>query len=320
MIPEQPIDTRFPGQQFPVGSVVTLLDRDRRTVFPASAELRRHEAIVAGGETGRWRVRYAGLRLIKAGPTGERRCGRSETTPRNCSNATSTRTRWRPGGRFRFETATGRAGICRHDARTIALSVSYRRAASVLGRHPRHAAARDRTRDRRARPRARRRMANGRAAHRLHGEALQHRHAQPEPVELGSARGAGTGVPPPPDGETAPTLDLPAAGLARHLENQRPRGRPLTAATREPACQDCPQDPMIDPMATSAVKRPSSDLRRPRGREALSAHPPTPLDDTTRGSLERPAENTWAPPATATMSISLWRPPQTRVVVDGSLR
>ena len=29
-------------------------------------------------------------------------------------------TRWR----FRFETTTGRAGICRHDTRTIALSVS----------------------------------------------------------------------------------------------------------------------------------------------------------------------------------------------------
>ena len=49
-----------------MASVVTLLDRDRRTVFPAGTELRRHEAIVAGGETGR----YAGLRLIKAGPTG----------------------------------------------------------------------------------------------------------------------------------------------------------------------------------------------------------------------------------------------------------
>ncbi|MCY4601071.1 MAG: hypothetical protein OXF27_14270 [Acidobacteria bacterium] len=49
-----------------MGSVVTLLDRDRRTVFPAGTELRRHEAIVAGGETGR----FAGLRLIKAGPTG----------------------------------------------------------------------------------------------------------------------------------------------------------------------------------------------------------------------------------------------------------
>ena len=58
-MPEQLIDTRFPGQQFPVGSVVTLLDRHRRTVFPAVTELRRHEAIVGGGETGRWRVRYA---------------------------------------------------------------------------------------------------------------------------------------------------------------------------------------------------------------------------------------------------------------------
>ena len=65
---EQPIDTRFPGQQFPVSSVVTFLDRRRRTVFPAVTELRRHEAVVAGGDDGF--VRYAGLRLIKAGPTG----------------------------------------------------------------------------------------------------------------------------------------------------------------------------------------------------------------------------------------------------------
>ena len=35
-------------------------------------------------------------------------------------------------------------------------------------------------------------------------------------------------------GESAPTLDLSAAGLAQRLENQRPRGRPLTATTREP--------------------------------------------------------------------------------------
>ena len=69
-MPEQLIDTRFPGQQFPVGSVVTFLDRDRRAVLGTVAELRRHEAIVAGGETGRWRVGYAGLQLIKAGPTG----------------------------------------------------------------------------------------------------------------------------------------------------------------------------------------------------------------------------------------------------------
>ena len=67
---EQPIDTRFPGQQFPVGRVVTFLDRHRRTVFGTVTELRRHEAIGADGETSRRRVRYARLRLIEAGPTG----------------------------------------------------------------------------------------------------------------------------------------------------------------------------------------------------------------------------------------------------------
>ena len=68
-MPEQPIDIRFPGQRFPVGSLVTFLDRNRRTVFGTVTELRHQEAIVAGGETGRWRVRYAGLQLVKAGPT-----------------------------------------------------------------------------------------------------------------------------------------------------------------------------------------------------------------------------------------------------------
>ena len=125
MIPEQPIDTRFPRATVPVGSVVTLLDRDRRTVFPAVAALRLHEALVAAGETGRWRVRYAGLRLIKAGPTGGatmREVGdhAAQLLERHL-NTNALATRWR----FRFETATGRAGICRHDARTIALSVSF---------------------------------------------------------------------------------------------------------------------------------------------------------------------------------------------------
>ena len=110
-MPEQLIDTRFPGQQFPVGNVVTLLDRHRRTVFHAVTKMRRHETIVGGGETGRWRVRYARLQLITAGPT-------------------------------------------------------------------------DRTRYRRARPRT---------AHRVHGEALQHRHAQPQAVDGGVPPGAGTG-------------------------------------------------------------------------------------------------------------------------------
>ena len=53
---EQLIDTHFPGQQFPVGSVVTFLDRHRRTVLGTVTELRRHEAIVAAGEAGRWRM------------------------------------------------------------------------------------------------------------------------------------------------------------------------------------------------------------------------------------------------------------------------
>ena len=96
-------------------------------------------------------------------------------------------------------------------------------------------------------------------------------------------------VPSTPDGESAPTLDLSAAGLAHRLENQRPLGRPLTATTREPACQNCSYDLMIDPMATGTVKRPPTDLRRTRGREALSTHPPAPVDDTTSGSLEQPA-------------------------------
>ena len=109
-MPEQLIDTRFPGQQFPVGSVVTLLDRHRRTVFPAVTELRRHEAIVGGGETGRWRVRYARLQLITAGPTDRtrdrrarprtrRRAGgppprRIGCTAKRCSTVTHSLKRW----------------------------------------------------------------------------------------------------------------------------------------------------------------------------------------------------------------------------------
>ena len=106
----------------------------------------------------------------------------------------------------------------------------------------------------------------------------------------------GPWVPSTPDGESAPTLDLSAVGLARRLENQRPRERPLTATTR----QDCSYDLMINPMATGTIKRPPADLRRPRGREALSTHPPTPADDTTSGSLEQPPENTGAPAALQT--------------------
>lgn len=57
-------DLNNEAETCPVGSVVTFLDRHRRAIFPAVTELRRHEAIVADGETGRWRVHYAGLQLI----------------------------------------------------------------------------------------------------------------------------------------------------------------------------------------------------------------------------------------------------------------
>ncbi len=60
---------------------------------------------------------------------------------------------------------------------------------------------------------------------------------------------------------------------------------------------------MIDSMAAGTVKRPSTNLRRPRGREALSAHPSAPVDDPPGGRLEQPAENT---PVPATR-----RPPET---------
>ena len=98
-----------------------------------------------------------------------------------------------------------------------------------------------------------------------------------------------------PDGESTPTRDLPAAGLAHRLENQRLRGRPLTAATHEPPCHDAPYDPMSAPTVAGTVRRPSADLHHPRAREALSAHPPAPVDLATRGSLQQRAENTSAP-------------------------
>lgn len=47
---------------------------------------------------------------------------------------------------------------------------------------------------------------------------------------------------------------------------------------------------MIDPMATGTGKRGSPDLCRPRRPEAFSAHPPTPVDDTTMGSLGQRAD------------------------------
>ena len=90
-------------------------------------------------------------------------------------------------------------------------------------------------------------------------------------------------------------------GRSKHPAARRTASSPgestLTgkAADRGNARADLPRllrirTEMIDPTATGTVKRPSADLRRPRGREALSAHPPAPVDDTTTGSLEQRAD------------------------------
>ena len=52
---------------------------------------------------------------------------------------------------------------------------------------------------------------------------------------------------------------------------------------------------MIDPMAAGTVKRPSANLRRRRGREALAAQQSAPVDDPPGGSLEQRAESPSAP-------------------------
>ena len=148
-MPEQPIDTRFPGQRFPVGSVVTFLDRNRRAVSGTVTEMRRHEAIVAGGETGRWRVRYAGLQLVKRGPPGGATMQHAGRGPRRRATRTPPQ-----HGRPRDVVALplrDRHEPHRHlwvqhqDHRAL----GQLRAPSALERHPRHAHPRDRTRDRR---------------------------------------------------------------------------------------------------------------------------------------------------------------------------
>ena len=65
---------------------------------------------------------------------------------------------------------------------------------------------------------------------------------------------------------------------------------------------------MIDPMATGTVKRPSANLRHPRGRKALSAPLPDPVDDPPGESLEQRAENTRVP---ATLPAETADPPKT---------
>ena len=78
---------------------------------------------------------------------------------------------------------------------------------------------------------------------------------------------------------------------ARHWNPGRDEGEHGGVAG---TCQDRSYDPMIDPMAAGTVKRPSANVRRRRGREALR---PTvhPVDDPSGGSLEQRAENTSVP-------------------------
>ena len=251
-MPEQLIGSRFPGQPCPVGSVVTFFDRHRRTVFPAVTELRPHEAIVGGDDDGRWRVRYTGLQLIKAGPTGGATMQQDEDHAAELLerhlNPAAPATWWR----FRFATATGQAGVCRHDTRTIALSVSF-----VLQ------AACDDIRDTLLHEVAHAIVGAGhghdavwRTAARRIGCTANHcttfthslkrsvRECPPVPKPV---------VPPTPDGDTAPTLHLPTLPLAHRLENQHPRGRPPTAGN--------PTGPLGD-QATAAQ-------RDRRGRGAL---------------------------------------------------
>ena len=122
---EQLIDTHFPGQQFPVGSVVTFLDRHRRTVSAPSPSCGATKPSSPAARPADGACATPGLKLIKAGPTGGATMQQVEDHAAQLLerhlNTGAPATRWR----FRFETATGRAGICRYTARTIALSVSY---------------------------------------------------------------------------------------------------------------------------------------------------------------------------------------------------
>ena len=207
----------------------------------------------------------------KPAPRAERRCSRSRTALRNCLNATSTRgapaTRWR----YRFETATARAGICRYETRTVVLSVSY-----VL-RAPWHD-----IRD----------TLLHEIAHAIIGPGHSHDVAWQTAARRirCTAKRCSTVM----HSLKRWMRESPGAGILQAMRERHCRQIerwPLTATTREPACQDASFGLMIDSMATGTGKRPPTDLRRPRGRQALSTHPPAPVDATTSGSLEQRAEN-----------------------------
>ncbi|MCY3818187.1 MAG: hypothetical protein OXH52_02315 [Gammaproteobacteria bacterium] len=195
-MPEQLVDTGFPGQLFPVGSVATFLDHERRALFGTVTDLRHHEAILASGEAGRWG------RVLRRAPAHQSRChGRS-------NDAVGRRPRW----------ATARAPPP-HDAPATSWRFRFE-TRHVPRRHL--PPARDRARDRRTRPLARRRVPDSRPHIDLHGEALQQRHAQPEAIGPPVPRSM---VPSTPHETTPPTLDPSAVLLAHRLEAPvRPQG------------------------------------------------------------------------------------------------
>ena len=77
---EQLIDARFPGQQFPVGSVVTFLDRHRRTVFGPITELGRATKPSSAAASPADAVGATpGSGSSRPAPRPERRCSRSSS-------------------------------------------------------------------------------------------------------------------------------------------------------------------------------------------------------------------------------------------------
>ena len=103
-------------------------------------------------------------------------------------------------------------------------------------------------------------------ARRDHAAALRPERASPRPRRRG---------------RDAPPRPVLAHRNRRALTARYGRGKhPAARRTASTPPGSTPSTKMFNPTATSTVERPSADLRRPRGREAFSAHPPAPVDDT----------------------------------------
>ena len=87
------------------------------------------------------------------------------------------------------------------------------------------------------------------------------------------------------------------------FEDRNPQGKPLGPATREPACQDCSYDLMVDPMAIGTVKRP----RRRHARRQLPRFDPR-LRESIEHRHDQPARPDRSPTATADRSAAVTSP------------